>query len=882
LNNLNDTMITASTLPNFLGLEEPDFALLDQYLSTLKEGSSTLASTFYDYLLSHPVTAAVFRDFTPERLDHLVQKQATHINALLGSRLDKTWRESMNRIGALHHRLGIEPSWVAGAYLLYWRQWQGILSTQVPDQDRNRLRDTLFRLLIGDLMVQLDGYAHASRQTDAERLALFDVLLGVLAAHDEEQSPGPQGLLQQICESLPRKSQNIRFAGYAISSGSERLLTLEYISGIKAAELQLPEHASDLCWNSLTTGQAVVQSTTDHNAPQWMRALANRVGEIAIFPFGAEDLRGVGLIGVQQPGYFNTVGSVYFHAFAHLGELVLLLRNQALRDPLTGLPNRTLFMDRLNVARTQALRHNQLLAVVILDLDGFKQVNDHLGHSAGDQLLLDVVRRIEAHLRKGDTLARMGGDEFGLLVPSMIDVRDIELLSERILDTIKEPYEIHGEMVCVSGSLGITIYPFPDEGDSETLIRHADMALYAAKDLGKDQFHLHTMDLDQAIRKERDMRTMVELALDEDRMVLYYQPIVSTQGHVMGVEALLRLRDPEKGILMPAAFASVLDHPRLARRIGHFVLEQAIAQAEAWLRAGLKLDISINISPRHLLDGRFIDDLDNALARHPDLPAKSIELEVTESAPLRDMRGAQSQLLACQTRGVHIALDDFGTGNASLTYLQQLNVQCIKIDQSFVRDIIHDPKDLAIVAALITASRMLGMKVIAEGVEDQRHAELLTSLGCTLMQGYLYTPPLPMAEVADWIRRYHAQGQMKNRPGVIDILPPIREGHRLRFEQIVHALETQSEFPSNYFDQGAQNQCHLGRWLHGEGKTLYSHLPHFQEVLQNYEYFHEVAEHIQECDLNQEKAEKAMLIKQLMTENTRLSASLQRLMQAVA
>lgn len=868
---------STSTLPGFLGLEDKDFQLIEKYLSTLEEGSPTLAASFYDYLLSHPITAAVFRDFSPERLDALIQKQTLHVNNLLESRLNRTYRESMCKIGALHHQLGIEPAWVAGAYLLYWRQWQEILQQRVPEIDQTPLRDTLFRLLIGDLMVQLDGYAHASRQTDAERLALFDVLLGVLAMPDEEHSPRPEGLLSQICEALPRKSKKILFAGYAINSGTERLLTLEYLAGISATELQIPAKASDLCWSSLTDGKVIIQLTADPAAPAWMSALKDRVAEIAIFPFGAEDLHGVGLVGVRDKGYFKSVGSVYFDAFAHLGELVLLLRNQSLRDPLTGLPNRALFLDRLTVARAQAVRRNSILAVIILDLDGFKQVNDHLGHGAGDSLLLGVVKRIQTLLRAGDTLARMGGDEFGLLIPNLTQVNDIEGLSDRILAAIKEPFEIHGEQVSVSGSMGITLYPDPDEGDPDTLIRHADMALYAAKDLGKDQYYLHTFALDDALNHERNTRSLVEQALDEDRMLLYYQPIVSTQGQVVGMEALIRMQDPIKGILAPVAFASALDHPKLARRIGCFVLEAAIKQAEQWQETGLNLDVSINISPRHLLDSRFIQDLQETLARHSALAANRIELEVTESAPLTDMNGAQSQLAACRVLGVNIALDDFGTGNASLTYLQQLNVQCIKIDQNFVRDIIHDPKDLAIVAALITASRMLGLKVIAEGVEDNDHAELLAGLGCNLLQGYFFTRPLPAAEIPTWIERFQSLAQKAQGECAIDILPPIMEGHRLRFLQFARALDQGTDFPGFFLEQGAAQQCHLGRWLHSEGKARYGNHPLYTEVLNNYVCLYKVAEHIQKAKLIKNQSDIAILINQLTLENNRLTATLEKL-----
>ncbi|OYV76638.1 MAG: diguanylate cyclase, partial [Acidithiobacillus ferrivorans] len=478
-------METTSTLPNFLGLHDSDFQFIERYRVLLEAETGALAHDFYDYLLSHPVTAAVFRDFSHARLDALIQKQAEHISGLLASHLNKSWRESMRKLGALHHRLGIEPSWVAGAYILYWRHWQKVLQEQVPEADRNALRDALFRLLIGDLMVQLDGYARASRETDADRLALFDVLLGVLAVPQGAESPRPEALLQQICDALPRKSASVRLAGYVVSDAMGDVLTLECMAGLPLPTLQLPKTAGDPCWEALECGRTVIQSVEDPRAPEWIKDLHNRVEEIGIFPFGAEDLRGAILIGAREKGYFHRVGSDYFHAFAHLGEMVLLLRNQSLRDPLTGLPNRTLFLDRLEIAQAQTLRNERLLGVALLDLDGFKQVNDRLGHAAGDQLLQAVVQRLQGYLRAGDTLARMGGDEFGLILPGLNSVEDLETLCNRLLATIREPLDIQGEAISVSGSIGVTLYPL-DDNDSRTLIQHADMALYAAKDAGRD------------------------------------------------------------------------------------------------------------------------------------------------------------------------------------------------------------------------------------------------------------------------------------------------------------------------------------------------------------------------------------------------------------
>ncbi|WP_308389851.1 EAL domain-containing protein [Acidithiobacillus sp. AMEEHan] len=834
-------MKTTSTLPNFLGLRNLDFQIIDRYRGILEAEALALAQSFYDYLLSHPVTAAVFRDFSQARLNALIQKQVEHVRALLASHLEKSWRESIRTLGALHHHFGIEPSWIAGGYVLYWRHWQKALQEQVPAGDRSLLRDALFRLLVGDLMIQLEGYAQASRETDAERLALFNVLLEVLAVPSTNEAPRMDGLLQQICEALPRKSANVRLAGYVVTSAMEETLTLECMAGLPFPTVQIPKSAGDPCWRALESGHVVIQPVEDPQAPEWIHSLRRSVEEIGFFPFGAEDLRGVGVIGVREKGYFRRVGSIYFDAFTHLGTLVLLLRNQALRDQLTALPNRALFLDRLEIARAQSLRNERLLGVALLDLDGFKQVNDRLGHAAGDQLLQAVVQRLQAQLRAGDTLARMGGDEFGLLLPGLERLDDLHALCERLLSTIRESVDIQGEAVSVSGSLGVTLYPL-DDNDSATLIRHADMALYAAKDAGRDQFHLHTLALDDAVLEEAEMRVLLEQALQEGYLVLHYQPIVSRAGAVLGVEALLRLQHPEKGLLSPAAFFPVLDHPHLARPIGRFALDTALRQGEIWQREGLSLRISVNISARHLLDTRFLKDLQEALARHPSLPPEQFEIEITESAPLADLAEAQSLLAACHRLGVRIALDDFGTGNASLSYLQKLPIHTIKIDQGFVRDMIQDPKDLAIVAGVITTARMLGLEVIAEGVETLEYAALLTKMGSVRLQGYLFSKPIPAERIPGWIKQFRlAISPMENALTPMNVLPPVLDAQLLRVQEFLRALRGEISFPAQVLEDNAEEYCHLGRWLRGEGALLFGQAPEFADLLDRHERLHQIA-----------------------------------------
>ena len=702
------------------------------------------------------------------------------------------------------------------------------------------LWDTLFRLLVGDLMIQIDGYANASRETDVERLVLFDVLLGVLAVPRGDKAPHPEELLQHICEALPRKSANVRLAGYMVRDAMEEKLTMKCLAGLQLPTLQIPKIAGNPCWEALESGRTVIQSVDDPQAPKWIKGLRNRIEEIGIFPFGAEELRGVGLIGVREKGYFHRVGSTYFDAFAHLGELVRLMRNQSLRDPLTALPNRALFMDRLEMARDQTLRHERLLGVAILDLDGFKQVNDHLGHGAGDQLLQAVAQRLQAQLRAGDTLARMGGDEFGLLLSSLEHPDDLEGVCERLLVAIREPLEIHGEAVSVSGSIGVTLYPV-DDSDASTLLQHADVALYAAKNAGRDQFQLHTLALDEAVQAEAGMRILLDQALHEGLLVLNYQPIVSSAGTVLSVEALIRLKHPEKGLLAPAAFFSALDHPRLARPIGRFVLDTALRQGAIWQGNGLPLRVAVNISTRHLLDAHFLEDLREALANHPSVPLGQLEIEITESAPLLNLAEAQTVLKACQDLGVRIALDDFGTGNASLSYLQQLPAHTIKVDQCFVRDMINDPKDLAIVAAIITASRMLGLDVIAEGVETAEHAALLARMGCSHLQGNLFSRPLPAEDIPAWIARFRPTPRLEDALPPMDVLPPILEGHLLRVQEFLRALRQETPFPTHVLEDDADEYCHLGRWLRGEGAILFGALPDFAGLLTRHERIHRFA-----------------------------------------
>ncbi|QFG79865.1 EAL domain-containing protein [Acidithiobacillus sp. 'AMD consortium'] len=869
------------SIRHFLGLTEADFALLESHEALLAQDSESLARRFYDYLLSYPATAAVFRDFTQERLEHLVQTQAEHSRGLLTNRLDRPWIQNMMEIGRRHYQMGIEPAWVAGAYPLYLDHWERALEgVDLPLAERRSLRRILQRMLIGDLMIQLEGFGQSARETDIERIAIFDVLLQTLMdAKTAEDSNGTY-LLGGVCAGLVRKSTVVAWAGYFIREGMEETLTPQCLEGARCDGMRIPKSSEDPMWRALETRAPVVWTRGDEPAPDWLQLLDKDVAEIACFPFGSEDLQAIGAIAAWQKGYFQRVGSAYFVAFSHIGDLVLRLRTQALRDPLTGLPNRQLFSDRLTHSWEQSRRRERLLGVSLFDLDGFKQINDHLGHHAGDVLLRQVVERVIPLLRLGDTLARLGGDEFGLLLPDLSRLDDVDGICNRILEELRHPFLIEGEIATISASLGITIYPL-DDGDPETLLRHADTALYSAKNEGKDQCQVHTWAMDVETRHRSVLREQVAQALAESRIVLHYQPIVHLDSElcrpsppqVVGVEALLRLDLGNGELLFPGSLGDSLDHPRLARDIGRFVLESATAQGEIWHKQGLPLRVAVNISPRHMLDPRFLADLEEALSRHPGLPPDHLEVEVTETAPLQDFKRAKEALIHCNRLGVRVGLDDFGTGNASLSYLQKLPAQTIKVDRSFVSDIINDPHDLAIIAGVITTARLLGMEVIAEGVETCRHAELLTEMACELAQGYWIAKPMPAAQIPEWVSRYQPQ-YLPTTVTPLGTDDDLLKCHAHRVRQFVAALDGLEDFPDRVLETGAEAQCHLGVWLATEGLRYQNH-PDWPVIHRRHHELHRLAREAKPLWDNGKRKEAQDTGRRLNRENAALLAEVE-------
>lgn len=423
-------------------------------------------------------------------------------------------------------------------------------------------------------------------------------------------------------------------------------------------------------------------------------------------------------------------------------------------DTLTRLPNRVLLLERFKHALAQAKHASRMLGIACLDLDGFKAINDQLGQNAGDRLLVEAAQRLKKCLRPSDTVARLGGDEFIVLLGNLDSVEDGERALQEILETIARPFTLDGQEVVVTASIGLTFSP-DDGADPEILMRHADQAMYRAKEMGRNRYHLFDPEHGRRMQIHRDVRVQIERALAQEELVLYYQPKVDMRsGRVLGAEALIRWKHPEKGLLGPGAFLPHIEESDQIVQVGAWVLEEALRQMAAWQSQGLALPVSVNVAPRQLQAPDFCEHLAALLAAYPELPPESLQLEVLESTALDDMERIGEIIQDCRGLGISVALDDFGTGYSTLTYLKRLPADQLKIDKSFVGDMLGDPGAQAIVEAIIGLAEAFRRTVIAEGAETPEHCAMLLEMGCDVAQGYGIAKPMPAAELPVWVSQF--------------------------------------------------------------------------------------------------------------------------------
>ncbi|MGQ0714392.1 MAG: putative bifunctional diguanylate cyclase/phosphodiesterase [Gemmatimonadaceae bacterium] len=475
------------------------------------------------------------------------------------------------------------------------------------------------------------------------------------------------------------------------------------------------------------------------------------------------------VIANAYPSYVSYMGflDILMHFLMALGTVIWLLENEqknamqaaaqiehlAYHDTLTGLPNRQLFLDRLNLAISHAHRTAQRLAVFFLDLDRFKNINDSLGHAIGDRLLQAISHRLTGLLREGDTVTRIGGDEFTILVPHLQHSDDAIVVARKVRDALKHPIELDGRELYVSTSIGISLYPNDGE-DATALLRNADAAMYRAKAQGRDTFRLYAPAMNAKALEQLALENSLRKAISNGELLMHYQPIVSFENsRVTGVEALIRWNHAELGLLFPADFVTVAEATGLIGPLGEWALKEACAQVKEWRDRGLMLHASCNLSVRQIQQLDFVETISSILDE-TRLPAGALELEITESIAMQSDDDTIEKLRAVKRLGVRISIDDFGTGYSSLSALRLFPVDSLKIDQSFVHDITATSGDAAIATAVIAMAHSLDLTVIAEGVETEGQLAFLRGRGCNAYQGYYVSHPLAAEECEAVIRAH--------------------------------------------------------------------------------------------------------------------------------
>jgi diguanylate cyclase (GGDEF)-like protein len=421
-------------------------------------------------------------------------------------------------------------------------------------------------------------------------------------------------------------------------------------------------------------------------------------------------------------------------------------------DKLTGLANRELFQDRLAQAVSRADRSGNLVALLFLDLDRFKSINDTLGHLVGDELLIAVSNRLKTCVRKVDTIARLGGDEFTIVLEDVGSTFDAELVCRKIIESLEQPLEIQGQEIYATTSIGVTFFP-SDATEVTGLIRNADAAMYRAKDEGRNKYHLFTADLNVRAVERLSIESALRHAIDRDELFLCYQPKVSLQtGEVLGVEALLRWHHPLRGLVSPVDFIPVAEETGLIIPIGEWVLRRACEDALRWAASGIDdVNVAVNLSARQFRQGDLQKTVEGVLYELRFDPNR-LELEITESLLMDDTEASRVALYNLKALGLAIYLDDFGTGYSSLAYLKKFPIDGLKIDRSFIRDIPGDSDDAAIARAIVALSAALRLKVVAEGVETKAQLDFLLREGCDEVQGFLFSKPLPYDQFVAWVR----------------------------------------------------------------------------------------------------------------------------------
>ena len=703
----------------FLEFDETDVSLLTELHARLQDVSRRFVNDFYTHLTKFEETSNFIPD--AQSLERLKQSQAAYFDSLTAG--DYGHEYILNRlcVGVVHQHIGLEPKWYIGAYSKYL---VGLLPElwRLLGDDPDKFIVTyhaLQKIAFLDMGLALDTYIQADRHT----------ILGLKRYAEDIIASLPAGLIV-VNDTLKVQSVNHSFRKMF------RLENGEDVSGRQLEDiLPLPDLRQQ-AQAVLASGRALhgIEAVLGE---KWLRLTITGIRL-------AEEEEDLLLVVVEDITELKAQA-------AHIEQL-------AFYDPLTGLPNRSLLRDRVQRVLTHSTRHKNHGAILFIDLDNFKALNDTKGHIIGDLLLIEVAKRLQGCVRSSDTVARLGGDEFVIVLDELNEdtlqaLAQAQDIGEKVLAILNQPFNFQGFEHYSSASIGISLFRDNETG-MDDLFKHADTAMYQAKTSGRNTLRFFDPDMQASLEARATLETDLRHALSQQQFKLYYQSQVNEQGVVMGAEALLRWQHPERGLVLPMVFIPLAEETGLILPIGKWVLQIACAQLRVWEADPLTchLQLAVNVSARQFRQPDFVDQVFEVLKETGANPQK-LKLELTESLALLDnITLSIDKMQALRVAGIRFSMDDFGTGQSSLTYLKRLPLDQIKIDQSFVRDISTDPGDATIVRTIIGMANNLGLDVIAEGVETQQQRDFLERNGCYAYQGYLFGKPMPIEAFEALIR----------------------------------------------------------------------------------------------------------------------------------
>ncbi|MDE2439610.1 MAG: EAL domain-containing protein [Betaproteobacteria bacterium] len=696
----------------FLELTEADAGRLRSIRGRLAAAQNGFADGFYAYLRQLPELAALLPD--DATVARLKAAHGRYFASLTEGDYGDSYVNDRLRVGMTHARIGLTPKWYVGAFRKYlsdmlqevWTATGEDFGTFAPTFD------ALLKVVMLDLGLTLDTYIHADKRAIALRdRAIESSVNGIFIA-----AAGPENcrliyINAAFSEILGMPRDKV-LGQPCLCAGDDDGFTV-----IRSAIAEGRD------------GYTTLSRQRGDGSQQWI--------ELFLSP-----VRGDAENVSHYVGVLNDVTA----RIAAEGQLAFLANH----DSLTNLPNRSLFDDRLRQALARADRGDGF-AVCFIDLDRFKLVNDSLGHAAGDTVLIEVAKRLGAICRGADTLARLAGDEFVMLLDGLGDAGAAAGVARRILAALALPIHAGGRDIDVAASLGLAIYP--DDGrDIASLLSNADAAMYAAKAAGRNTFRFYDEAMNRRASQRLSLESDLRRAVARRQLELFYQPqIHSANGRLAGVEALLRWRHPQRGLVSPIEFIPLAEEAGLITELGEWALAEAARQIVDWRQRGIAVPrMAVNLSPRQFHAADLADRLESILAA-AGAPSDWIELEITESAAMAHPEGAVRVLHRLRERGIQVAMDDFGTGHSSLAMLRTLPLNVLKLDRSFVQHLPDSESDAAVASAVVTLARKLGLSVVAEGVETAAQQRFLARIGCDLLQGYLFSPPLPAGELEAWL-----------------------------------------------------------------------------------------------------------------------------------